>query len=141
MEGGSTMGAGWTFPTESSRNANRSEVELVWRALMSGEVTREQVHEWVRDWEEGPSRVEDPMAGFALPYLHGFDLTRRSGGIDHGPPGEYVKSEGQIARDFAYWQDQCRQHDRDPAAWFQYRMELVEAEVREYRRQRREKGR
>lgn len=55
----------------------REEVGRRWQALMTGEMSRDEVHEWTLPWVEGTAgSVPSPdlMVGGALQTLHGFTM-------------------------------------------------------------------
>lgn len=100
----------------------RSEVEAAWRAVLAGELSREDGHAWAARWVEAidTPRSHDRMVNLGLLYLHGFDMASRPESpnlIHHGRPGEYRKSWAEIASDLDEWLATCREYDRDPVAW------------------------
>jgi hypothetical protein len=78
----------------------------------------------------------DVLVMQALQYLHGFDMTYRSDDhrlVGHGPPGEYLRTLGQVAEEFDAWVDRCAAYDADPEGWSAERRREAEAYVREER--------
>jgi hypothetical protein len=112
-------------PNATPLPPGRAEVAAQWRALASGEVTREAVHAWAILWVEGDGAFadfEDPLIETALQYLHGFDLCRdpdRPGVVWHGTSGEgeWYHSLDDITGGFTRWQEKCALYDADPQGW------------------------
>jgi len=98
----------------------RAAVNEVWRAVITGEWSRELAHDWTVPWVEGPAGHWPPcdqVIEGALQSLHGLDLTAAPTApnlIYHGGPRPYVLSAGEVRRRFGQWQQRCRQH-HEPA--------------------------
>lgn len=124
----------------------REEIERRWQALMTGETSREQVHDWTVPWVEGTLASEpstDLMVAGALQTLHGFTmahLPETPNLIHHGPPGVYVKSEADIRTEFEYWRARCREYDQDPAGYRQRALARGRAAVEAEMQRRRQQG-
>jgi hypothetical protein len=76
----------------------------------------------------------DVLVMQALQYLHGFDLTYRSDDrrlIGHGPPGEYVRTLGQVAQELTAWVGRCAAYDADPERWLADRRREAKASAHE----------
>ncbi|MFD3651986.1 hypothetical protein [Streptomyces sp. NPDC058620] len=116
----------------------RAEVAAQWRALASGEVTREAVHAWAFRWVEGEGAFtdfEEPLVLTGLQYLHGFDLCcdpDRPDVVRHGTSGEgeWVASLNDVADGLAHWEEQCALYDADPQGWSRAVRERARAFVR-----------
>ena len=93
----------------------RADVDALWRSLIAGRVTREEVHERVAPWVEGRWReVRDIAVESGLQSLHGFDLTWDEGApgvVRHGPGDFYFHSDEEVVDSFRRWQDFCRHRD------------------------------
>jgi hypothetical protein len=64
--------------------------------------------------------IPDIMVMQALQYLHGFDLTYRSGDgrlLGHGPPGRYVRTDKEVWDEYRGWLQRCHAYDADPDGW------------------------
>jgi len=64
------------------------------------------------------------------------DLTWRSDDhrlVGHCPPGEYVRTVGQVADEFDAWVDRCAAYDADPDGWSAERRRAAEAYIRDER--------
>jgi hypothetical protein len=122
----------------SSQPPSREDVATRWQAVARGEVAREVVSKWAEPlifakFDPRP----DGLVMQALQYLHGFDLTWRSDDhrlVGHGPPGEYVRTLGQVAEEFDAWVDRCAAYDADPEDWSAERRREAEEHVREERK-------
>ena len=111
---------------------HRGDIRSRWEAVIGREVSREAVHDWSEplylSWQGG-----DPIVLMGLTYLHGLDMTYRSADrrlTGHGPPGEYVLTQDDVAARFEYWLQECRSHDRDPERWKSERRRVTEQQVR-----------
>ena len=60
--------------------------------------------------------------------------------IHHGPPGDYVKSEADLAAEFKWWLEACREHDDNPEGWLSRRREAAEAAIAAENRRRRHRS-
>ncbi|MEQ8718627.1 MAG: hypothetical protein RIE08_13530 [Acidimicrobiales bacterium] len=103
----------------------RDEVERRWRAVIAGEMSREEIHSWVRPWVEESvpeGRVEWIVEG-VLTTLHGFDMTHPAGNrrlIRHGDHGEhrpYYHPMSYIKDELEAWLQQLQAYDEDPVAY------------------------
>ena len=97
----------------------RSAVESAWRAVVAGELSREDVHAWSVRWVERGDLdpPTDPVVESGLQDLHGLDMTSvpgRPGFVDHGGPGPYRLSEDEVAEKLTRWLAYCREFDEDP---------------------------
>ena len=99
--------------TSDSTWPSEGDIEAQWVALIKGERTREQVHEWTIPWVEGdaPGWHEGLRHIFltGLTTLHGFSMAHDPAAprlVHHGPPGVYVKTDEDIAAGLARWIDQ-----------------------------------
>jgi hypothetical protein len=93
----------------------RAEIEAMWRRLIAGEVSRQEVHRWVVPWvEERWAEVSDRPSESALQELHGFDMTYDLGRprvVRHGPGDAYFHSDKHIAERLGKWLASCARHD------------------------------
>jgi hypothetical protein len=94
----------------------------MWRDLIAGIVTREEVHSWAAPWVEERWDELPPLVEGAMQTLHGFDITYdvdRPNLMGHGPggPGDpYYHADAHIREQFALWQADCARFDADPDA-------------------------
>ena len=101
--------------------ASRAEVESWWRAVISGEVSREGAHAWAVPIIEDAWIHHEAMVMHGAEALHGLDLTRdpegNPGALEHGAaPGRvYIRSDAEVVECFESWQADCEAYDRDPA--------------------------
>jgi hypothetical protein len=102
---------------------SRSEVAAVWRQLIAGVRSRQQVHDWAVPWVEHRwAQVVDPPTMSALERLHGFDMTYDKGRpnvVRHGPGDHYVHSSEVITDRLDRSPESCRHYDANPnSAWY-----------------------
>jgi hypothetical protein len=92
----------------------RGEVHTKWLALVNGQVTREEIHDWTVPWVEGDAELPDdePLVSSALQTLHGYQALRSN----DGSPG-YLRSDEDVAQGLAKWRADCSAFDADPAGW------------------------
>lgn len=92
----------------------------MWRDLVAGLRSREEVHRWVAPWvEDRWADVSDPPTMTALETLHGFDMTydlSRPRVVRHGPGDRYVHSSRVIADQLDRWLEACQRYDVHPGA-------------------------
>ncbi|MGP4112940.1 hypothetical protein ACTWP5_18770 [Streptomyces sp. 4N509B] len=117
---------------------SRDDVAARWRALIDGNMTREDIHAWAAQWV-GNVPISDPMVDTALLYLHGFGLTV---GPNPSHPtdrtgDDYLHSDQDIVLAFERWQADCTKYDTDPE---RFRREKRAAAQAYLERERREKG-
>lgn len=114
---------------------SRADVKGRWQALLDGQVTRCEVHEWASPWvEEWDALVVDPMIRTGLQHLHGFDLTYDSESpsvVRHGMGKHYVHSRREIADALARWEATCSIYDSDPVAYLRQVKERATSELEE----------
>ncbi|MFF1649899.1 hypothetical protein [Streptomyces sp. NPDC058240] len=106
---------------------SREEVSARWKALISGDLSREAAHAWASPWVEGPSDPDcpDPLVLTALQYLHGFDLSvdpQHPGLMRHGQGIAWYRSIKEFSDEFSRWQANCALYDSDPQLWQQSRL-------------------
>jgi len=104
----------------SASPPTRDQVETRWLALLSGDLSREEVHVWTVPYVEGDAEPADPIAFMGVTTLHGLDLAAGSSGQpEHGwaPGRTYVHSDLAIAKQLEEWREHAASHDRDPASW------------------------
>jgi hypothetical protein len=117
-----------------SGSVGRNDIEFIWKALIEGRLTREEVHAWAFPmWTN-----EDFADGFvlsALQQLDGFDLTEspdKKGFVRHGPPGDYIRSMDDVSRQFNEWLQRCAEFEADPETYRRRKQEreapLLDAE-------------
>lgn len=116
---------------------SREDVASRWQAVARGDVPREVASQWAEPlmFAEFDTRP-DVLVMQALQHLHGFDMTYRSEDhrlVGHGPPGEYVRTLGQVAEEFDAWVARCAAYDADPEGWSAARRREAETHVREER--------
>lgn len=122
---------------------SRSDVETAWRAVASGQRSREDVHDWSVPWIEGDrdhATLPDPLVLTGLTYLHGLDMTvvpERPGALTHGGPGPYLLSDGEVADTLAQWLRRCHEYDQDPEGFRRQNLERALAYREADRRSRR----
>lgn len=92
---------------------DRAEIESKWTAIIEGRVTREEVHAWAEPLMLG-ERISDLLVASALQSLHGFDLTTD---LEHGPPGNYLRSLDTLVEELDLWRAECVEYDMDPEGW------------------------
>jgi hypothetical protein len=103
----------------------RASVEAAWRSVITGERTRESVHNWSVPWVEGHRAVGPPgdlMVGTGLQYLHGLDMAADPVRLDltaHGGGARYVLSDDEVSARFAHWLALCSEYDEDPEGFRQ----------------------
>jgi len=112
----------------------RADVEDKWTAIIESRMTREEVHFWAEPLMLG-DKIDDMMVASALQYLHGFDLTGDKSGdpflLNHGPPGEYIRSTDDVAQELERWRAHCGEYDADPVGWAQRARETARQRTEE----------
>jgi hypothetical protein len=108
-------------PPRVAKPASRAEVESWWRAVISGEVSREGAHAWAVPIVEHAWVHHEAMVMHGAEMIHGLDLTRdpqgNPGALKHGAaPGRvYIRSDAEVVECFEYWLAECEAYDHDPA--------------------------
>jgi hypothetical protein len=104
----------------SHASPSRGDVDAMWTAVIEGRLTREQVHAWATPLMSGDNKIDDLMVATAIQHLDGFDLTNDPDEgvfLRHGPPGEYIMSASDIAKELELWRTECAEYDADPVGW------------------------
>jgi hypothetical protein len=107
-------------PPRVAKPASRAEAESWWRAVISGDVSREGAHAWAVPLVEGGWIHHEAMVMKGAQMIHGLDLTRdpegNPGALKHGaaPGWVYIRSDAQVVESFEYWLADCEAYDRDP---------------------------